>query len=536
MNPRSSETHAGCVSPEINKIDVAFIGGGLACTLTLLNLIRRLLVTRGSAIDYGRSRLPLQIAVMDRDGDFGCGSPYGSRAHPMLLLNENVATMNFSGFVDWLQEHRDDWMELLHSKCSLGVKNWLSSNMQALGAALQDRSHYLPLYFPRCIFGLFMREQLSSAITAAEATSIARVRLIRANAVSISRLSDGSFAVRAANGNTIITRVVILGVGSLPPESSLLEHIPGYVHDLLRPSPEASLSDVLTALRNAHGIPRSLAIVGSNAAAMEAIYAIRHQRELTSALHEIILLSPRGQLPAGLPSRKRSTFEPRMLKQLLQQSDLTADAVLRSAVADIEAARRSGYTSLDYSGPLIRAFSLVLDLLSLSERRAFVEMYGSAFTALNRHTPPEYARSAESFIEEGRLKILSARVGAVERLSGASIGFEIHATRLEGSSTVLRVAAVMNCKGSDTLANTQPPLLKDILKPDRDIARLNRCGRGIDVTETLEASPGVYVIGPLLSGHASELHAIWNLESAPRIYSLSQTLAGRLEEQLATLR
>ena len=148
---------------------------------------------------------------------------------------------------------------------------------------------------------------------------------------------------------------------------------------------------------------------------MEAIYAIRNDPNLTQVLDEIVLISPSGYLPAGTLCGREPAFTARHLETLVERHDVSAHAILNAAAADAEFGRRLGYTSLDYSGPICRAFSEVFVRLSFEERRRFVEEYGGQFTALNRHSPPEYAAAAEFFHQGGRLRLVCARVTAVER-------------------------------------------------------------------------------------------------------------------------
>ena len=269
----------------MNCLDVAFVGGGFSTTMTLAHLIRELADGGQSWSVTPSGRVPLRIAVFDRDGDFGCGVPYGKLAHPMFLLNENVATMNFNGFLKWLSTRREIWLGLLRSTCSPGVFSWLSYNAQALEAARTDPASYLPLYFPRCIFGLFIQELLHAAIADARRALNAGVDLVHADVISIERQCDGTLAIRLANGATFSSRLVVLALGSLSSEASPgLEGAAGYIHDLLRRSPVPALSDVRKALQEPIAASRCIVILGSNAAAMEAVYAIRNDNDIAAGV------------------------------------------------------------------------------------------------------------------------------------------------------------------------------------------------------------------------------------------------------------
>ena len=247
---------------------------------------------------------------------------------------------------------------------------------------------------------------------------------------------------------------------------------------------------------------------------------------------EIVLISHSGYLPDGTQSERQSEFTPRHLEVLVRQRGVSAQAILHAAENDAECGRRAGYTSLDYSGPISRVFSEIFGRLCLSERRRFVEECGARFTALNRRTPPEYAAAAEFLKRQGRIRVVRAPVTAVERLAGPVTGFTIHATDAGGARVIVRAAAVIDCRGSGRLLSNQMPLLRSILRPDSGIARINGSKSGIAVNANFEASPGVCVMGPLLSGHSTRHDAIWNLESAPRIHCYSEKLARILASKI----
>jgi uncharacterized NAD(P)/FAD-binding protein YdhS len=508
--------------------DLVFIGGGLSSSLTLVYLLKQL---GPHPVREGRnSSFPgLHLAVLDRDGEFGAGFPYGHLAHPMFLLNETVRTMDICGLWDWLVAHRDHWLNMLQHNPSTPVKAWLQMNQPALSNATRDPAQYLELYLPRCVFGLFMRELLCASIERAREDSKAKVDLITGEAISLTRVSDASVRIGLRNGCVVRSRRAFLGLGSLPPRPALdLKTAPGYVHDLYRQGPE-SLRALCAPSLSPRTKPRKAVIIGSNSAAMEAIYAIRWDHELSSELDEVLVISPSGSLPDGKPSRRRRAFETKRIRQLARDAtESTADDLLAALLYDVERAKRAGYTSLDYSSAAIESFPLAFARLSLDQQRCFVEHCGARFTALNRHTPPEYADAAESLMKSGKLHLLRGRVTAIEQ--HAADLFVIVDTEDEEQVSV-QSAVVINCRGSERLNMTCDPLLCNILE-QRNVARINAMGNGIAVTPSFEASPGIFVMGPLLACHSSDVNHIWNLESAPRIHALTERLAAVILKQI----
>jgi uncharacterized NAD(P)/FAD-binding protein YdhS len=82
------------------------------------------------------------------------------------------------------------------------------------------------------------------------------------------------------------------------------------------------------------------------------------------------------------------------------------------------------------------------------------------------------------------------------------------------------------------LSRSDNPFLRSILDPREGIARINRSGQGISVSANFEASPGVFVVGPLLAGHSQEPFHLWNLERAERIDGLARHAASILAQRI----
>lgn len=502
--------------------DLVCIGGGLSCSFTLVSLLERL-GARGTGERDGALR---RVAMLDRDGDFGVGLPYGRFAHPRVLLNETVQTMDVHGFGGWVADQRARWLGMLQDDPDGGVVAWLAANDRALSRAREDPAAYRPLHLPRRIFGLFVRERLHASIDDARRHASADVDLLTGEAVLLTRDGSGAFRLGLRDGRVIHAGRVLLGVGSLP--SSLAPHLaglPGFVANVCRDGP--SLETVAADARLEQAASKRAVIVGGNAAAMEAVYTLRHMSGLSAALDEIVVISPSGFLPDGEPSPHETAFVAQRLRQLgSDAAEPTADQLMAVVTADVEAARRAGYASLDYAAPIVEAFGRVFAGLTVREKRLFVERYGKAFTRLRRHTPPEYAAAAKGLMARGKLRIMRGRATSVACSPTSRPGFTVM-IRQEAETLSLDAAVVVDCSGSEPLTRPSHPLLRNLLGQD-DLARVNAAGAGIEVTSALEASPGLFVMGPLLAGHSSDAAQIWRLESAPRICSLAQRLATEL--------
>jgi uncharacterized NAD(P)/FAD-binding protein YdhS len=308
----------------------------------------------------------------------------------------------------------------------------------------------------------------------------------------------------------------------------MLEGAPGYVHDLPRDFGRFATLNKKSFLDRA--IARRAVIVGGNAAAMEAIYTLRHEPDLLRLIHEILVISPRKFLPEGGPQRQHFFSASHLHRLNSCAAGLTADRLFEAAIADIEEARSAGLTSVDYSPPIIEAFRCAFAGMTQVERRRFVEQFGRRFDKLRRHTPPEYAAAARALTAHGKLRLKRGRVTAIVTAEMTKLGFTIAVSGPTGSRSV-QAAFVFDCSGAQTLRDTSTPLLRSGFASG-GFARINAAGIGIQVTESFEASPGIFVMGPLLAGHYSESSHIWALESTPRIDELARRVASTLAKQV----
>jgi uncharacterized NAD(P)/FAD-binding protein YdhS len=509
--------------------DLFFIGGGLSSTLTLIQVLREL-ESMPTATDVPLHDCRWRIAVADTWGNFGGGLPYGHSVNPMLLLNNDVATMDVMGFHDWLAINRDLWLGMLRAHPSAAVAKWLHSNRAVLATSQSQPENYLSLFLPRCVFGMFISDILGDALIRARGLS-ASVELIREEVVSLEHI-ESRFFLRSGGGQSLGASLVVLGLGSLPPDpASGLEGTCGYIHDT-NSANGAPLRSLVKALASGAGKPGRVVIIGSHASAMETIYAIANDDRISQLISELVVISPSGRLPEAVPSGIATPFEPQSMNRLLSRPEVLAEEVIAAALSDVAEARLDGYSVIDYSPPLCSAFGRVFASLSAKEKRRFVENFGMQFTALNRHTPPEYAAAARGMLQEGKLRLIAAEVTAVEPPHGATRCFTVTFKAASGSSSQLSAEVVINCRGAGPLSRTPSLLLRNLLHSHYGIARPNRCGNGIAVSGDFEASPGLFVAGPLLAGHSHGADHLWNLERAERIDWLARRIAPTIAARL----
>lgn len=504
--------------------DLVIIGGGVSGSLTLIYLLEELQRRAMDVGGFGWTPASFRAAWVDRVGDFGAGLPYGHAAHPKFLLNNDVASMNVGAFHAWLPQNRANWMRRLEQEPDPTVQSWLERHTDGLRAAAASPDLYLSMYLPRFVFGMFLSNWLAESLDRARRLGVT-IDLIADEAIAVGRAAGG-LNLGLRHSQRLPTHNLLLGLGSLAPDPEPeLEGVCGYVHDWRMPDGGASFRDMVRARSIAKNERCDAVIIGSHAAAMESLYTIAHDAILARLLQNVCVVSPSGALPHAISPRTVG-FQSEYLEALQVVPAVSADALISAALSDAANGERKGFTSADCSGAIVAAFGKVFCRLSVDEKRRFVEAFGPRFTALSRHTPPDYADAATSLRREGKLCSLAGEVLRVAQ-TGAQFTLSVRRTDTQdlGNTEMLTADVIVNCRGAGLLSRSHGPFLRDLLDSRYGLARINSSGQGIAVSGEFEASPGVFVVGPLLAGHSEEPFHLWNLERADRIAILAEHAA-----------
>lgn len=156
--------------------DVAFIGSGAACSMTLLEMADALLNSPSASPK-------LRIAVVERDEQFWCGIPYGQRSSIGSLaiqkLDDFADEPEKAAYRIWLEQNKQRWLAFFQAEGGAAAARWICDNRDAL-----DGNQWGELYLPRFLFGVFLSEQMIAAIAALGERDLAEIVTIRAEAMS----------------------------------------------------------------------------------------------------------------------------------------------------------------------------------------------------------------------------------------------------------------------------------------------------------------------------------------------------------------
>lgn len=520
------------LSSPTTSVDVAIIGGGIAGSSTLLELLATHRDTGGGET--------LRVVVVERSQDVFAGLPYGERSGSSSLivtpLREFLDEPWLSGFEAWLEEHRE---EVLRADPRLGISaSWVADH-----AAGIREGRWLDLFVPRRLFGHYLRTRVAQEIAA---TPGAEVDVLTGQARALRSREDGwtvEIVRPDAVGPTVLAaESVVLAIGS-PPKRALAHElredaVGRYVADTHATSIDALLVDLREHLGRAVGASASgdVLLVGANADALELLHAV-HRAGMTRAWdRRVVVLAPRGT-PDAWTVRPVRADEYRSV-HLAAYTEGTADAALTAAGVhaaieqDVREAIAHGFSEQDTVEELKRRTGEVLDRLPWTEQQAFVDRWGSRVYRFYRPTGGDYQRVASTLLAEGRITVqratyLRARDG--ERGWTVTVDQDGRERELPGA-----FAAVVNCAGFEGLSTTNDPFLRAIL--DDGVVRATPSDTGISVDETFEAAPGIFVTGPLLGGNLNARMRFWHLESCHRIIAVAPVVARSVLRRRALVR
>ena|GEM_PF-889488 len=509
--------------------DIAFIGSGIACSMTLLELAQTLLSTASAPPK-------LRIAVVERDEQFWCGIPYGRRSSIRSLaiqkLDDFVNQPEKSSYIAWLERNKPRWLASFQEQGGEAAARWICDNREAL-----DANQWGELYLPRFLFGVFISEQVDAAIAALGERNLAEIVTIRAEAISACS-ADGRHVIGlgpSGDGPTAIEAgKVIVAIGSPPPKTILAgdsEPAFTYISDFYLPCEETNLQRLRQSLDRVEPRDRrNVLVVGSNASSLEALYLMRHDTRIRERVHSITVISRSGALPYKI-CEQPPEFEFPRLSALLSAETVGAADLMSAIRADLGTAEERSLNLADLYDAIGALVGRALRKMDLPQQEEFYCVNGMNFTKLVRRAGRDCRQASEELAAEGMLSLLA---GEVLRVNACASGqpFATLSYRAAGAEHTHPVpfAAVVNCGGFEELDACSSPFLVSVMQ--NRLCRPNRTNRGLFVNDDFEASPDFCVIGPLIGGNFNPKIRFWHVENAARIRSLAKSLAASLATSL----
>lgn len=495
--------------------DLVFVGTGISNTFTLVELLARL---EQQAAPFAR------VLLIDKDPDFFKGVPYGTRSGDLGLiisrLSDFLPATQLPPFAEWLAANRGQAFARFFDLGGDFVENWRSAHWPDVEAgAIAD------LYLPRYVFGLYFEHIARRAIDRAHEQGVASCETVVGEVVDLERTDDGFTVVsRGPDGREVRVDAhrVVLGLGSTP-SKRLLEPQAGAssgcapIDDPFDPGIADMLVKIRDAVGQANGERGRVFIIGSNAGALDVIFNLMNDPAIAAAIRQIDVLSRSGKFPELFYAHLAGsvpTFASPALKELAGRDSILADDILEAVRQDIDSAHQDGLTITDTFWEISVGFNSLLDRLSAHEKARFASDTGPRIGTLRRRVGQDYWGVVDGLIREGRLLVSQSLVPAA---SGA------------GDFGRDDLLAIVNCSGSEPLSAPElhSALMRSLL--ERGWLRPSGSDFGIRVSDDLETdTPGLYLIGPMLTGNVLRGGPEWNLEHCGRISQFARQLATHL--------
>lgn len=480
------------------RYDLAFVGGGLAASATLIALLGRL---------PARDRR-WRIAVIDAGGWFGGGLTYSGPAAAATLLQNPVREMP-ACLGDWLARTPVGRVRAWAEDAGRGARAWINRD----GAALA-RGETAGLFVPRALYGHVQEARFRAAL--ADHSGVAEVDHLALPVHGLARAEDGGLRLDLGpDRQGLAAERVVLCTGLIPRAP-----VPGALGYLDR-DPAAFVAALA---EQAGSDGRGVAVLGANAAALDVLHILDLHADGLPAGLRVALYSRSGHLPppegAPVPPEARA---------LLCEAPLPACgaglvARVRRA-AEICLAQGAAPATLGAEGGMA-ALIRGLDGLGRADRHRVIAAHGRALSLLSRRAVPAYAAAAARLRAAGRVVPERAGVRAVTPVAGgARLAFA------DGRPDRVH-RRLIDCRGAGGLSDTPGPLLGALAGGALGV-RANAAGSGLVADDHLEAAPGLHVLGDLLTGHDGAHGPVWHLQSAVRIERYAEVLAAALAARFA---
>jgi uncharacterized NAD(P)/FAD-binding protein YdhS len=444
---------------------VIIIGGGASGVLLACHLLRRPVNK-------------LEVTLVEKRPDVGRGIAYYT-ANPDHLLNVRAA--NMSAFPDQ-PDHFWRWL------CAR--QDGVQSTWEHCGDPF--------CFVPRRIYGDYIASLIAPLLSDAERSG--GLRIIHGECTSIDQGRYG-VAVSLADGSHRQGDFAVLATGHETAPSRA-----GCYADPWIPPVDAGIAETAKIL-----------IVGTGLTMIDYVLSLI----LAGHKGQILALSRHGLLP-----RAHRSVQPLSIdrKDVPLGADITClFRWLRRTIGEHRAQGGDWRSVIDGIRPFTQQ---IWQGLSISSRRKFLE-HARAWWDVRRHRmAPEVERRIDTAIASGHLKVLAAKLCAIESDEAGAL---VHYRR-RGAHAVetMEVDKIVDCRAiGATPLKIANPALRSLL--ERGLARLDPLHIGLDVTANCAlidrsgvASERLFAVGPLTRA------AFWEIVAVPDIRNQCMALASRL--------
>lgn len=457
------------VDREDNAPTVAIVGGGASGTLLAAHLVR----ARGS-----------RVVLIERGERVGRGVAYGT-SFAGHLLNVPAASLTAlpgdpEHFLRYARAHHDPGTE--------------------------------PTTFvPRSVYGAYLEHVLSESERSAAPGALLVRRRREIVAIAPGR-EDGRWLLTFADGGRLHADRIVLALGNLPPRD------PPLAAGSWPRDPARYISDPWRAGALAGRAPGTVLAIGTGLTMVDVALELRAH----TPGQRVVALS-RGGL---FPHAHRVGGAPPSRNVPIPAPTPSLTALLRSVRRAAAVAEIGGGDWRDAVNALRPVTSELWAGLPESEQRRFAHRLARYWDVHRHRLAPDVATAIEALREDGGLKFVRGRIGAVaETPSGLDVSLHVHG----GDRTrALRVGAIVNCTGPTGDVRSGGSRLLEalcasgVVRPHPLALGLDTRADGALVDAEGREHDTLFTLGPLRRGE------LWETTAIPEIRAQAQALAQRL--------
>ncbi|MCB0463795.1 MAG: FAD/NAD(P)-binding protein [Flavobacteriaceae bacterium] len=522
------------INNSITSADLTFIGSGISTSFTLLPLLDELK-------NKSKSKEALTIAIVEENEELFTGLAYGKRSGSTALLITSLADFLPVGnerdsFIKWLSKNKKALLEDFEKQGGDLSENWINTHKEEIAT-----NKWEDIYIPRRFFGVYIKEKVENAISEYQKTNQLVINHIKDEAIAIDK-TNGVYNIKFKNNEQpLLSKRVVLSIG-IPPKRNLwtdkevnqFENSCCLINNPYSLSLPDNLDKIEKLISNKPTLSNVL-IIGANASAMEMIYKLNDRQKIKSKLGNINVISPQGELPNSAQDEftRNTTFIPENLLKLKTKESLKALEIYEAANKDLDEADKLNYGAAITEVPISNGFTSLLSKLSSDELIQFACHYGNEIGKRQRRAGKHYTDVVDKLKSKNKLKnikgyynnsIIQENIGGLKFTYSKSRDSE----PIEFPETI---HVVFNCTGGKTLNQKEiSPLLDQLLESKLCVA--NESNRGVLIDEKMQASPNLYIAGPLLAGNMVNSTALWHIEHCGRIIYLGGLLAKSISKTI----
>ncbi len=503
---------------------IIFVGGGISSAHSLLSIFHK--------IKDNPPIHKLNILMIEKSPNFYTGIAYGPRSSQKALLITNLGEFLHP-------EEKESFKKWFYSKIELFKKtqkiinyDWLQRNLSLIESGELEN-----VFLPRSIYGEYLTFQIEKDLKDPIIKKNIRFSKIQTKVIDIDKKGK-NYILKTINADGNLEKFkgekLILAMGHFPKNTFSLEKNPipiSYFNDPYFPGMDQNLLLLKNILENISNKPSQILIIGTNASALELLYLISNEEEIINKIQKIHLISPSGDLPSHTYNSPLSERRFEALERLTSIKNIRAEGLMEAIQEDLQEAKNQNLILNEFFNSLNEKVILILNKLSILEKKKFHEVYGMEFTKLIRRSGIEYGNAVDFLNKINKIEIKKGKFNKIRELTKSQVeGFpwiEIsYSDSTNKTFSLHNLAAIFDCSGYPDFSESNDPFVKNLML--KQICTINPSKRGIKVNHRLEGSKNVFIIGPPLGGLFTPQHQFWHVENSKRIYGLSKFLADQV--------